>query len=221
MSTPKTALVLGATGLVGGEVIKLLLADETYQKVSVLVRRNLPLRHAKLEQHMVDFDQLSLHAGLFAVDDVYCCLGTTIRKAGSQEAFRKVDYTYPCEAARLALAQGVKQYLLVTALGADPKSGIFYNRVKGEVEAAIGQLGLYAFHIFRPSMLLGDRPEVRVGEQIGKVVVQAVGFLLIGSLKKYKGIHVTTVARAMRNVARKDTTGKHIYESDRIQVLGR
>ncbi len=102
----KTALVLGATGLVGGELVQLLLTDPTYHKVLVLVRRNLPLRHDKLEQHSVDFDRLSQHNALFAVDDVFCCLGTTIRKAGSQEAFRKVDYTYPYEAARLAAGQG-------------------------------------------------------------------------------------------------------------------
>jgi uncharacterized protein YbjT (DUF2867 family) len=220
MTTTKTALVLGATGLIGGELLKLLLADPMYAHVTALVRKLTFEPQSKLNQQVVDFDQLNAHADLFAVDEVFCCLGTTIKKAGSQEAFRKVDFAYPLEAARLAVAKGVRQFLLITALGADKSSSVFYNRVKGEVEEEISKLHLPALHIFRPSLLLGERQEVRIGETVGKVVATGISFLLVGGLKKYKPIQGRTVAKAMVAVAQKNLTGKHVVESGEIQALG-
>jgi uncharacterized protein YbjT (DUF2867 family) len=218
---PRTALLLGATGLVGGELLTLLLADADYRQVTVLVRRNLPQTHPKLGQRVVDFRDLTKAADAFNVDDVFCCLGTTIKKAGSQEAFREVDYTYPLESAKLAVRQGAGQYLLITALGANAKSSVFYNRVKGEVEAAIGALPLKSLHIFRPSLLLGDRQESRTGEKIATAVMKPLGFLLAGPLKKYRGIEARTVARAMLRTAKQNTTGRHAYDSDVIQEMGK
>lgn len=218
---PRTALLLGATGLVGGELLSLLLADGEYRQVTVLVRRHLALTHPKLMQQIVDFDNLAKAADAFGADDVFCCLGTTIKKAGSQDAFRKVDYTYPLESAKLAWQKGAKQYLLITALGANARSAIFYNRVKGEVEEAIGRLTLNGFHIFRPSLLLGDRQESRLGEKIASTVMGPLGFLLAGPLKKYRGIPARTVAQAMLRTAKRDLTGHHAYDSDRIQEMGK
>lgn len=216
----RTALLLGATGLVGGELLSLLLADAEYRQVTVLVRRDLPLTNSKLVQRVVDFDHLAKSAEAFNVDDVFCCLGTTIKKAGSQEAFRRVDYAYPLESAKLAWQRGAKQYLIITALGADARSSIFYNRVKGEVEEAIGRLPLRSFHIFRPSLLLGDRQESRLGEKIAAAVMGPLGFLLVGPLKKYRGIHARTVAQAMLRAAKQDLPGRHAYDSDVIQEMG-
>jgi uncharacterized protein YbjT (DUF2867 family) len=217
----RSALLLGATGLVGSELLSLLLADGEYRQVTVLVRRNLAVANPKLVQRIADFDNLAKVGDAFAVDDVFCCLGTTIKKAGSQEAFRKVDYTYPLESAKLAVQQGAKQYLIITALGANAQSAIFYNRVKGEVEEAIEQLPLNGFHIFRPSLLLGDRQESRLGEQIASVVMRPLGFLLAGPLKKYRGIPARTVARAMLRTAKQNLTGSHAYDSDVIQEMGK
>lgn len=218
---PRTALLLGATGLVGGELLTLLLADADYRQVTMLVRRNLPRTHPKLVQRVVDFKDLSRDADAFKVDDVFCCLGTTIKKAGSQEAFRVVDYAYPLESARLAARQGAGQYLLITALGADAQSSVFYNRVKGEVEEAIGKLPLRSLHIFRPSLLLGDRQESRTGEKIAVAVMKPLGFLLAGPLKKYRGIQARTVAQAMLRTAKRNLTGRHAYNSDVIQEMGK
>lgn len=142
-----------------------------------------------------------------------------MNKAGSKEAFRKVDYDYPLRVAEITRRKGAQQYLLVSAMGADKGSYIFYNRVKGEVEDAIVKVGFNAFHIFRPSMLLGERTETRIGEQIGQVVMQGVAPLMVGGLKKYRAISAETVAEAMVHVARKELSGTYIFESDKIQEL--
>ncbi|HVF27949.1 MAG TPA: NAD(P)H-binding protein, partial [Pyrinomonadaceae bacterium] len=122
----RSALLVGATGLVGGHCLNLLLEDAAYQRVVALGRRMLPVVHQKLEQHVVDFDKLTDYAHLIRAQDIFCCLGTTIKKAGSREAFRRVDFTYPHEVARIAAENGAEQMLLVSALGADAKSRVFY-----------------------------------------------------------------------------------------------
>ncbi|QHT69789.1 oxidoreductase [Rhodocytophaga rosea] len=221
MADKKTALVLGATGLIGSHLLSLLLEDKRYSLVRVLVRKPLPIQHANLQQITANFDTLSAYKNSFAVDDVFCCLGTTIKKAGSQEAFYKVDATYPYEAARLAKEKEARQYLIVTAMGADKNSRIFYNRVKGEVEEKIAGLNFPAFHMLHPSLLMGERNEKRTGEQIGQAVMGTLGFLMVGPLKKYKAIEGSTVAKAMLNIANQNLSGMHIYESDQLQELGK
>jgi uncharacterized protein YbjT (DUF2867 family) len=221
MPENKKALILGATGLIGSHLLDLLLQDNSYSTVRIVVRNPIDRQHAKLEQVKVDFNYLQYYKDAFAVDDVFCCLGTTIKKAGSQDAFYKVDATYPYEAAKLAKAQGARQYLIVTAMGANKESGIFYNRVKGEVEEKIGGLQFSSYHIFRPSLLLGERSETRIGEAIAQKLMPLFSFLLVGGLKKYKPIQGSTVARAMQNIARQQLAGKHIYPSDQLQEIGK
>jgi uncharacterized protein YbjT (DUF2867 family) len=216
----KTALLLGAGGLAGGHCLQLLLEDEAYAKVIIWVRKPLALRHPKLEQAVVDFARLESYAQQAKANDVFCCLGTTIKKAGSQAAFRQVDFTYPIEIAKIAAANGAEQFLIVTSLGANPKSAIFYSRVKGEVEAAITPLPFRAIHIFRPSLLLGERQEVRPGEKIAEKVAGAFSFLLRGPLRKYRPIHARVVAAAMVEVAKRNLSGVNIFESERIQEVG-
>jgi len=216
----KTALLLGASGLVGGHCLQLLLEDEAYAKVVVWVRKPLALRHPKLEQAVVDFARLESCAEPAKVNDVFCCLGTTIKKAGSQAAFRQVDFVYPLEIAKIAAANGAEQFLIVTALGANPKSSIFYNRVKGETEAAITPLPFRAVHIFRPSLLLGERQEVRPGEKIAEKMSGVFSFLFSGPLRKYRPIHAAVVAAAMVEIAKQNLVGVNIFESDRIQEVG-
>lgn len=211
----RSALVLGATGLVGGHCLDLLLRSPEYVSVRVLGRRALDRIHPKLDDRVVSFDSLSAHPDLFAVDDVFCCLGTTIRKAGSVEAFRKVDVEYPATAANLAADRGADQFLVISALGADPDSRIFYNRAKGEMEAEVRRAALRAVWILRPALLLGDRVEIRAGERIAEAILRPLGPLMAGPLRRYRPIEAGTVARAMLDLALSGGTGGTL-ESDEI-----
>ncbi|HSV96434.1 MAG TPA: NAD-dependent epimerase/dehydratase family protein [Spirochaetota bacterium] len=214
----KTALVAGATGLIGGHVLRLLLENDHYAAVKALTRRSTGVSHAKLAEHIVDFDDANTLAPHAAADDVFCCLGTTIKKAGTKEAFYTVDFTYPLSLAKVCAASGAGQFLIVTALGADPRSPVFYNRVKGEVEAALRETAFRAVHIFRPSLLLGERKEKRPAEEIAGVLSRALAPLMAGPLAKYRPIEARHVARAMVAIATGDRpTG--IYESHIIRRI--
>jgi uncharacterized protein YbjT (DUF2867 family) len=215
----KSALLVGASGLVGGHCLRLLLEEPFYTRVVVLVRGPLQVMHDKLVQHVVNFDELESLGKCLPVDDVYCCLGTTIRKAGTQEAFRKVDFDYPVKIAALAQHCGASQFLLISSLGSNSHSRIFYNRVKGEVEEAIRKIAFTTFHVFRPSLLLGERREHRAGEQAGAIVMAALKPVMIGHLKKYRAIQASDVAQAMVRVAQMDLRGVNIFESQRIQEI--
>lgn len=217
---PATALLLGATGLVGGHVLDLLLADPAYRRVTVLTRRPLARMDPKLDQRTADFDRLRDHEISFAVDDVFCCLGTTIAQAGSQDAFRRVDHDYVVEAARLASEHGGRRFLLVSAAGADAGSRIFYNRVKGEAEEAVRALPLHGAAFLRPSLLLGERAERRTGESVAQRVMPALDWMLVGPLRRYRSIHASTVARAMVRLAKQGVQGVQVVESDEIQRMG-
>jgi len=197
----KNALIAGASGLVGSELLQLLLKGNEYDKVIAIVRKPLGFKHPKLIQEEVDFNKLTEFAPSFAVTDVFCTLGTTIRKAGSQEAFRKVDYDYVVGIGKFSERTGVQRFLVVSSMGADAASRIFYNRVKGEMEKAVQQLNIPSIFIFRPSLLIGKRSEFRPGERIAQVLMGGLGFLFIGGLKKYRPIPASTVANAMLTVA--------------------
>ncbi len=214
----KHALIAGATGLVGNELLQQLIRGRQYHTISILSRHEVETSSKRVETIIVNYNKLT-DQQMPEVDDVFCCLGTTMNKAGSKDAFRKVDHDYPLRVAEITRRKGAQQYLLVSAMGADESSYIFYNRVKGEVEVAIAKLGFDAFHVFRPSMLLGERTETRIGEQIGQVVMQGVAPLMVGGLKKYQAIPAETVAEAMVHVARKELSGTFVFESDKIQAL--
>ena len=216
----RTALLLGATGLVGGHCLDLLLSDPAYSKVLTLGRRPLSHEHQKLEHKVVDFEHLPDFAAVMSAQEVFCCLGTTIKKAGSKENFRRVDFTYQYEVARIASHNGAEQLLLVSALGADARSSIFYNRVKGELEDAVSKLAFDGVNIFRPSLLLGERTEFRLGEHVAELPMRYVSFLMVGPLRKYRPVHARAVAAAMLKVAKEHLTGVNIFESDRIRAMG-
>lgn len=213
----KTALVVGGSGLVGNYLIEALLDDNRYHQIISLGRSELPIQNNKLQQKVVDFDSLELSN--VEVDDVFCCLGTTINKAGSKENFRKVDFTYPVNVAEWSLSHGASQFILNSSMGADNSSTIFYNQVKGEVEKVIASLGFKACYIIRPSLLLGPRKEFRLGETVGKFFMNGLSFLFVGGLKKYKAVHAKTVAEAMVAVAGEERKGVFVYESDTLQDL--
>lgn len=218
MTTPRTALLAGASGLIGNYLIFKLLKSDEYDRVISLSRRPLHLKHPKLEERVVDFDHLRPE-DVAGADVVFCCLGTTIRQAGSQEAFRKVDFTYPIEIARLALAAGARHYLLISSVGADASSRIFYSRVKGEVEQAIARIGFPSYTVLRPSILLGKRKQFRPGEIFGKVAdwLLTPVSLLIPPLRRYRGIQAGKVADAMIALSREPVAGMQVLESEQLQ----
>lgn len=215
----RTALVLGASGLIGRHCVDLLLEDAGYREVHTLVRSSQGRTHAKLREHVAPFSALASEIQKIGPQELFCCLGTTIKKAGSQDAFRQVDYEYPLRAAETASRVGLEHFLIVTALGASATSSVFYNRVKGEVERDLRKLGLPCLSIFRPSLLLGERAEERAGERIGAVVAKVVGPLLVGGLRKYRAIDGVAVARAMLRVAHEHKSGTRVLESDDIAAL--
>jgi uncharacterized protein YbjT (DUF2867 family) len=218
MST-KTALIVGATGLVGKELLHLALNSDIYRKVIVLGRHLLDVEHPALEQHLVDFDNIESYSALIKADEVYCCLGTTIKKAKSKENFYKIDYTYPTEIAKIAKFNGASVFSLITAMGANKESLIFYNKVKGSLEEMVSRLQFKRCNIFRPSLLLGDRDEFRLGEEIGKVVAQKIDFMMVGSLKRYRAIQAHVVAYAMLHLTQSAPEGINIFESNQLQEV--
>lgn len=210
----KTALVIGGTGLIGQHLVQKLCARSAYKSVILLNRRASQLQHPKLTERIVDFAALRLQD---QADDVFCCLGTTIKAAGSQAAQYEVEVSYPLEVARQALALGAKQFLIVTSTGADPRSRIFYNRMKGEVETQLQALGYDGLHIFRPSLLLGQRNEARAGEQVGTVLAKLLDPFMVGFLARWKAIDAAKVAEAMVVEAIRQPHGIFIHESEVLQ----
>ena len=217
----RTALVLGATGLVGGHLLAALAADDRWGRVVTLGRRPMATAGATHEDHVVDFDRLDEQAGLFTCDDLFCALGTTIKQAGSPEAFRRVDVEIPFEAAQLAHSGGAGQVLLVSSMGADPDSRLLYPRSKGDVERAVGEVGFGAVQIFRPSLLAGDRDEVRWGERIALAVARPLSPVLVGPLRILRPTEAQDVARAMVEIAARRPSGVHVYEPEAIREAAR
>lgn len=213
-----TAVVLGATGFIGEQLVQQLLNDAAFSKVRILVRRPVKLSHPKLEAEIVNFDNLAEYRyKLGRGDCIFCCIGTTQKKVkGDKNAYRKIDVDIPVNAAKMGKDAGFTNYLLVSAVGADAHSKNFYLRLKGEVEREIADLKFKSFHSFRPSILLGERKEFRLAEFLGKGVMQGLSSLFIGNLKKYKGIESANVARAMVAAAKSDGKGMYVHHYDDI-----
>jgi uncharacterized protein YbjT (DUF2867 family) len=212
-----TVWLAGGTGLVGGVLLRYLLEDGSFTKVVSTGRRTLPLRHAKLSQATVDFRNATTFEALDAPDVGFCCLGTTMKKAGSREAFRAVDHDAVLAFAEAAHRRGARTFVHVSALGADPRSRIFYNRVKGEIEEAVARIGFGSLFAFRPSILDGERRERRLGERIGLTVMRAIQPVLA----KYRPTPVELLAHAMLDVAKGSAPGVHVVEADQIIRWGR
>ncbi len=213
----KTAIIAGASGLIGQSLTQLLLNSKDYGQVIALVRKPLGIQHEKLKEITVNFDHLADMEDFPKADDIFCTLGTTIKKAGSQEAFYKVDYTYPMELAKRALKEGAQRFFLVTALGANMNSRNFYSRVKGELEDKISFLDYRTIYIFKPSLLRGNRSENRPGERFAQAITRIIPF--IGPWKKYRPIHVDKVADAMMKVAKQEDKGCYFYQSEIMQKM--
>jgi len=207
----KTALVAGASGLTGSFLLQQLLESDRYDRVKALVRRPMDREHPKLEQIVYDYDHPDPEA--IKADHVYCCLGTTMKKAGSKEAFRRVDHDYPLELARMARQNGAAKFALVSAVGANSRSMFYYNRVKGQLEADLREIPFQSVYILRPSMLLGPRKEKRTGEELGKAVMKPLRFLFPSNMKP---VHASQVAACMADQMNRDQQGVHVILSGRM-----
>lgn len=212
-------IVLGGTGLIGNELLKILMADPQCSEIHLIGRKDTELASSKVHFHRVDMNEISQHANLFHTDIVFCCLGTTMKTAGSKEAFYKIDFDMVVNAAKNAEGK-VSQFFLISSLGANKNSSNFYLRTKGEAEAAILEKNIPSITILRPSILFGDRKEKRSGEKMGIAFMKTVQPILIGGLKKYRGNNASAVALAMVKLARENKPGKHIVESTQIEEMG-
>lgn len=216
----KTALIAGSTGLVGGEVMRILAASRYYDAIRILSRRPVEPPDARFKTVVVrDFDKLSDHQPELSAGDVFCCLGTTMKKAGSRDNFRKVDLEYPLALADLAIKNGSQKFLLVSAIGANRNSLFFYNRVKGEVEDGLREKPFKSLLIFQPSLLLGEREESRFAEAFSQKVFPLFSAALQGSMRKYRAIKASDVALAMVNAAKMEYEGVHVFDYAKIYDL--
>lgn len=213
----KTAIIAGASGLIGRSLTQLLLKSDDYGQVIALVRKPLGLQHEKLKEHTTDFSTLEDMEDFPQGDDIFCCLGTTMKKAGSKDAFRKVDFTYPYELAKRALKAGASRYFLVSAQGANMHSRIFYNKVKGELEDKISFLDFRTIYIFKPSLLRGKRNESRPGESFAQAITRIIPFF--GPWKKYHPIYADKVADSMMKVAKQEDKGCYFYQSEIMRKM--
>lgn len=193
----KTAIIFGSTGLTGSYLLDFLVLDDRYEKIIRFIRKPSKISHPKIKDIISNLDDLSAYKNEIHGDEVYICLGTTIKVAGSQSAFRKVDYDFPVQVAEIAAENGIPVIAVISSIGADAASSNFYLKTKGEMETAINSKNIKYTYFFRPSMLLGDRKEQRSGEYLMKNLMQVLSFLFIGPLKKYKAIHVKKVAASM------------------------
>jgi uncharacterized protein YbjT (DUF2867 family) len=220
LKSNKTALVFGASGLVGGYLLKELARNENYQKVFSFGRRKLGIKDGKTEEVIIDFENMSDFGHLIKGDDIFICLGTTIKAAGSQEAFRKVDFEYIYQASQIAVQNGTNQLLLVSSVGADSNSSVFYSKVKGEIEDAVKQMPFWAVKIFQPSLLLGNRDETRVAEGIGQSIGRFLNRFTTDLFDLYQPVKGENVARAMIVAAQELEEGTKIYQSHIIKKMG-
>ncbi|MCT6924736.1 NAD(P)H-binding protein [Metasolibacillus sp.] len=215
----RSAIVVGATGLVGSTLVKQLCESDEYVAVTVIARRVLDYSHPKLVVRIKEFDALAESDMEFA-HEIFCCLGTTIKKADSREVFEKIDVEYPVQIAAMAKNRGIQHMIVISAMGANEKSFAYYNRVKGKMEKELIDIDLPQLSIVRPSLLVGNRSELRVGEKIGAAVLAVFNPLLIGPLKRYRSIKAEQVALAMMVIALYHKNAKlAIYPSNELAQM--
>nr|WP_067056941.1 NAD(P)H-binding protein [Mucilaginibacter sp. L294] len=213
------AIIAGASGLIGSNLVNILLEAPQYAEVLVIVRKELPIQHKKLVQLVINFDELHKHAEVIKGHAVFSCLGTTKSQTPDKKLYRKIDYDYPLQLAQIAKQNGVDQYHVVTALGANKNSSTFYLKLKGELEDELQKQELKTLHIYQPSMLMGERERNHWLEKIATGIFKVIDPLLVGGLKKYRSIKGATVAHAMFKKSLESATGTFIYTSDKIHTI--
>jgi uncharacterized protein YbjT (DUF2867 family) len=213
------AVIVGASGLIGSNLLNILLEAAEYNEVLVVVRRELPLQHKKLIQLIVDFDTLDKHAEAINGHAIFSCLGTTNKQTPDKDQYRKIDHDYALQLAQFAKQNGVKQFHVVTSLGANKNSSTFYLKLKGELENELQSLGLSTLHIYQPAMLMGERKRNHILENIVTGLFKVIDPLLVGGLKKYRSIPGKIVAQAMYKKSLDDAQGTFIHMSDKIKQI--
>lgn len=215
----KTAVIFGATGLTGSFLLQQLCESGRYDSVVAFSRKKLVYTHPVLKNITSTLENVEEISEQVKGDDLFCCLGTTIKKAGNREVFRKVDMQLPAALARVAEINGIQKFLVISSIGANHRSSNFYLRTKGEMENQVLSTHISQIYILRPSMLLGPRKEFRFGEEAGKFLMKLIDPLLFGKLRKYRAIHAETVASAMIKLAQKNNRELQIIESDKIKEI--
>jgi len=213
------AIILGASGLIGSTLLDILLTEPEYTEVFILVRKEIALTHKKLTQIVVDFDKLDSYADEITGHAIFCCLGTTQKNTPNKNTYRKIDHDYPVKTAQIGAKNGVEQFHIVTALGANAYSSIDYAKLKGETEEDVKKSGLKNIFIYQPSMITGDRKEKRPLEKVITVIMRVINPLLIGNLKKYRSIPAKTIALAMFKQSLTNNEGIFVYPSDKIKEI--
>jgi len=211
----KTAIILGATGLTGSILLKNLLKDPVYEKIKLFSRSTADMNSPKIEEHLIDMFQLEKHSEAFKADVVFCCIGTTKSKTPDKETYKKIDYGIPVTAAKLAKQNGIETFIVISAMGADANSSIFYNKTKGEMQRDVLSQNIKNTYILQPSLIVGDRDENRFGEKVATFFMKTFGFLIP---KKYKMIKAETIAEAMLALAKKEFPKQQIT-SDEIKQI--
>lgn len=214
----KTAIILGATGLTGNLLLRKLVQNDTYDRIVLFSRHQTNIKHPKIEEHLIDLFKLEEHKEKFEADEVFCCIGTTKSKTPDEATYKKIDHGIPVTAAKLSAENNIGTFLVISALGADANSRIFYNKVKGEMQMDVLDQSIKNTYILQPSLISGDREEGRFFENLAKSTMKLVNPLLIGSLKKYRSIHPELIAEAMIRVA-ENGYSEIIIPSDEIQEI--
>lgn len=217
----RTAVIVGATGAIGRKLTPLVVASPRFDKVLILHHR--PTQYAKLanvEERVIDFTNIPTPTADADVDAVFCCVGTTQKKAGSTKAFQKVDRDIPIALAKWAAAQHASTFVGISSVDASTLARSVYLKTKGQMESGVAGAGVSATYILRPSLLDGERDDFRLAERIGNAALSIVGPVMVGPLRKYRAVRTDTVAKAMLVCAERGAPGVHIVESDAIQELG-
>ncbi len=215
----KSAILLGATGLTGGYVLNLLLSNNQYNKVIVFSRRDIEVKHDKLQVIICDLLDLEEQREKFKAEEVYVCIGTTNNKTPNKKLYRDIDFGIPVTAAQLCRENMIDNITIMSSLGANANSTVFYPKIKGEMEQSVLQMEIPNTYLLRPSIIMGPRKERRFGETMGKMIAFFIAPLMRGPLKKYKGIHSEDIAKAMINLNNGKSNIKGIIESDTIQEI--
>ena len=212
----KKAIIVGTSGLIGSKLLDVILHEPNYSEISIFVRKKSKYTSKKLTTVIVDFSRLEDFAPLITGDALFCCLGSTRQKTPHLDDYRKVDHDYPLQLAQIAAKNGVKQYHLVSSIGANANGKNFYTKMKGETEEDIKNVGMPCLHIYQPSFLTGKRKERRTAERILAYFIKVIDPLLFGSLKKYKSIPAMAVARFMYKQSLKTERGVFVHTSDKM-----
>lgn len=222
ISNSKTQLsctIFGSTGLIGSNLLEELVADPSFSKILLPNRRKVDFKEdPKIEERLIDFDKLDQYDDLFKVDVIFICLGTTMKQAGSKEAFQKVDKHLVHQIAKLAKSYQSSKLLMISSLGADPSSSNFYLKTKGEAEDLVKKDGPKDLIILRPALLIGERDELRIGEKLAQWIMPVISFLMVGGLKKYRPIKAKTVAKALQKLSKTETE-QSVFQTEKIKSL--